>query len=338
MSDLFPNIKTVVVRIVTDKPVRKTPYQVKGVIMRKYPSERVIPMLDGSYRDKFLYPRVQVKILNEDIYIIGVKEGVDPVLSLVDNLTELDFGNITFSIKDFDIKNDEQQFIFSEQILRYSFVTPWVALNKVTSGKYKSLSNKKKIIYLNQLLGQNLIFLANEVGASIENGIYAKVTIHNLVPKHVDDNKWKAFQGEFKSNIILPNYIGLGNGITRGFGSIYKEINAGKKIDKEKLSDQDKDLFFTIEDLKSKNKHFKSRFKTNKNHKNKKWKKQKRSKNIHNSQNKRSYSKHNNHSNKTKEIFSNNTDGNFIQEDKFSDNIDDQRFNTEKHHKKQHKF
>ena len=338
MSDLFPNIKTIVVRIVTDKPVRKTPYQVKGVIMRKYPSERVIPMLDGSYRDKFLYPRVQVKILNEDIYIIGVKEGVDPVLSLVDNLTELDFGNITFSIKDFDIKNVEQQFILSEQIFRYNFVTPWVALNKVTSGKYKSLPNKKKIRYLNNLLGHNLIFLANEIGASIEDGIYAKVTIHNLVPKLVDDNKWKAFQGEFKSNIILPNYIGLGNGITRGFGSIYQEISIDKKIDNEELSNQDKDLFFTVEDLKSKNKHFKSRFKTNKNHKNKKWKKQKRSKNIHNSQNKRSYSKHNNHSNKTKEIFSNNTDGNFIQEDKFSDNIDDQRFNTEKHHKKQHKF
>ncbi len=338
MSDLFPNIKTVVVRIVTDKPVRKTPYQVKGVIMRKYPSEKVIPMLNGSYRNKFLYPRVQVKILNEDIYIIGVKEGVDPVLSLVDNLTELDFGNITFSINDFDIKNIEQQFTISDQILRYNFVTPWVALNRLTFEKYKSLSNKKKIIYLNKLLGHNLIFLANEIGASIGDGIYAKVVIYNLIPKLVDDNKWKAFQGEFKSNIVLPNYIGLGNGITRGFGSIYQENSTDKKNDKEELSDQDKELFFTVADLKSKNKHYKSRFKTNKNHKNKKWKKQKRSKNIHNSQNKRSNTKYNNHSNKTKEIFSNNIDGNSIHEDKFSDNVDDQRFNTEKHHKKQHKF
>ena len=42
--------------------------------------------------------------------------------------------------------------------------------------------------------------------------------------------------------------------------------------------------------------------------------------------------------NKTKEIFSNNIDGNSIHEDKSHDNVDDQRFNTEKHHKKQHKF
>ena len=27
--------------------------------------------------------------------------------------------------------------------------------------------------------------------------------------------------GEFKTNFTLPNYIGIGNGITRGYGAIY---------------------------------------------------------------------------------------------------------------------
>ena len=27
--------------------------------------------------------------------------------------------------------------------------------------------------------------------------------------------------GAFKTNFILPNYIGIGNGITRGYGAIY---------------------------------------------------------------------------------------------------------------------
>ena len=90
MSDSPSNIESVVARIITDKPVRKTPYQVKGVFIRQYPDEPVIPMLDGTYRDKFLYPRVQVKILNEQIYIIGIHEGVKPVLSLVKNFDMFD--------------------------------------------------------------------------------------------------------------------------------------------------------------------------------------------------------------------------------------------------------
>ena len=42
--------------------------------------------------------------------------------------------------------------------------------------------------------------------------------------------------GEFKTNFILPNYIGLGNGITRGFGTIYGMFNPETfSFDKEAL-------------------------------------------------------------------------------------------------------
>ena len=67
--------ESVVVRLITDKPVRKTPYQVKGVFMRQFSKEKIVPFLDGTLRDTYLYPRVQVKILNEQIYIIGIKVG-----------------------------------------------------------------------------------------------------------------------------------------------------------------------------------------------------------------------------------------------------------------------
>lgn len=82
MSSKYPEIRTVAVRIFTDKPVRKTPYQVKGVMMNQFPDEEIVPMLDGSYRQKFLYPRVQVKILNEQIYIVGINEGVDSIKAI----------------------------------------------------------------------------------------------------------------------------------------------------------------------------------------------------------------------------------------------------------------
>ena len=35
------DIKTVVERVITDKPVRKTPYQVKGVFILQYPKEKI---------------------------------------------------------------------------------------------------------------------------------------------------------------------------------------------------------------------------------------------------------------------------------------------------------
>ena len=151
MNETFPDIKTTVLRLSTDKPVRKTPYQVKGVFIKKHASEPITPMLDGSYRRKFSYPRVQVKILNEQICIIGINEGVDSVLSLPETIKELDFGNITFSINDFEVETQTQQFIPSGSVIIYSFLTPWAALNQITGDKYRSLPNKKKISYLKTL-------------------------------------------------------------------------------------------------------------------------------------------------------------------------------------------
>ena len=53
MDSSYPAVRTVTLKVITDKPVKKTPYQVKGVFMRQYPEEELIPMLDGRYRDQY---------------------------------------------------------------------------------------------------------------------------------------------------------------------------------------------------------------------------------------------------------------------------------------------
>ena len=87
MKSNIQEVKTINVRLISDKPVLKTPYQVKGVIMKENPSSDITPMLNGNYREKFLYPRVQVKILNEEIYLIGIAEGVDPIKAILPKLS-----------------------------------------------------------------------------------------------------------------------------------------------------------------------------------------------------------------------------------------------------------
>ena len=340
MNDLLPEIKSAIVKIKTDKPVRKTPYQVKGVFIKKHSNEPITPMLDGSYRRKFSYPRVQVKILNEQIYIIGINEGVDSVLSIPETIKELDFGNITFSINDFEVETQTQQFIPSGSIIKYSFLTPWAALNQITGDKYRSLPNKKKISYLNKLLGFNLNFLAKEMGVSVDKGIYTKVKITNLYPKSIDDNKWKSFKGEFKTNIVLPNYIGIGNGITRGYGTIKGMYDPDILVfDKELDSNETKDMDLILPSDVPKQKKKKTKNKKPRNNNGYKGRNFKGSKPYRSKSN---FYKKNKTSTKSKSIFSEDfdviIDGNVSTQENENESKDDQRFNTEKHHKQQHKF
>ncbi|MFQ6604806.1 MAG: CRISPR-associated endonuclease Cas6 [Fidelibacterota bacterium] len=218
-------VPSVAVKIVTDKPVKKTPYQVKGVIMRQFPDEEIVPMLDGRYREKFLYPRVQVKILNEQIYLLGLNEGVAPIMSLIDKFDFLDFGNITFQVLGADVDKNDNRFQPTNRLIRYRFITPWVALNQITGSRYRFLNNAERAVFLNRLLGQNIVFLAREMGMEIQKKVYTKTSLTSLFPKPVDEHNWGAFTGEFRTNFVLPNYIGVGNGITRGYGTIYGLFN-----------------------------------------------------------------------------------------------------------------
>ena len=244
-------IRTITARLATDKPVRKTPYQVKGVIMKTFPDEEIVPMLNGQYRDRFLYPRVQVKILNEQIYIVGVKEGVDPILSVVEKMKDLDFGNITFEVLDSENELHDDHFQPISRLIRYRFITPWVALNQTTGGRYRFLPNApERVHFLNRLLGQNLVFLAREMDIDLGENLFTKVALKSLFPKPVDENGWGAFTGEFRTNFLLPNYMGIGNGITRGYGAVFGLFNPDmfqfNKKEMEKVGEPIPDMEETV--------------------------------------------------------------------------------------------
>ena len=316
--------ESIVIRLITDKPVRKTPYQVKGVFMKQFSEEKIVPFLDGKLRNKYLYPRVQVKIINEHIYIIGIKEGVEPVMSLVDNVKSFNFGNITININKYEVEENFDQFKVIEKLLRYKFITPWVALNNSTGGKYRFLSDQEKSLFLNKLLGQNLLFIAKELGEEIKTKIYTKVTVDNKVPEKIDDNGWGAFSGEFKTNFILPSYTGLGNGITRGYGTLFSlnnpdtliEENSKEKTDdyiEEEINKEDELMtFVTIDDAPIINKR--------KNHKKRNNNFKRKRKNKNNKFSNKKYGKQ-----KTRP-----------QNNKPQDIDDETRFNSEEYHKKQH--
>jgi hypothetical protein len=144
---------------------------------------------------------------------------------LTERLDILDFGNITFQVFDTEVDTKDDQFRPVGRLIRYRLLTPWVALNQMTGSRYRFLNNKERIGFLNRLLGQNIVFLAREMGIELQEKIFTKVNLTSLFPKPVDERNWGAFSGEFRTNFLLPNYLGIGNGITRGYGAVYGMFN-----------------------------------------------------------------------------------------------------------------
>ena len=207
----------------TEPPIELTPYQVKGAIIRQFPDHPIVPFINGAYRERYRYPRVQVKVLRKQLCIFGIGGGYLPVNSFQKELHNLEAEGILFEVHDKEIPQDglELQEI-SDEYLRYKFITPWVALTQRALAHYKSLTPRERVAHLNRVLVQNLLFISRDLGYEPEFTVSVRVKLQTLSPRVVEEQGSGSFKGYFTSNMKLPDYLGLGNGITKGLGTIVR--------------------------------------------------------------------------------------------------------------------
>ena len=208
----------------TDLKLTATPTKVRGFLGNVY---KDYPILHNHYgNDKFLYsyPYVQYKIINGDIVIVGIDEGAELLKKIAPELTTLSLDKdykITEKLiheKEFDIKPSSEE-------KHYKFITPWLGLNQNNYKRYinsKDWKEKKEI--LNKVLVGNLLSMSKGLGIIVNKRLYAKTHFEEKIVEY-KGVKMNAFMGEFKVHYSLPDYIGLGKGVSQGFGCV-KEIMA----------------------------------------------------------------------------------------------------------------
>ena len=103
----------------------------------------------------------------------------------------------------------------------------WLPLNTENYKKYIQLEAiSDKVIFLEKILIGNILSFAKGMGIDIQNEISCKmITISEPKPIKAKDVKMMAFDAEFKTNISLPDYMGLGKHASLGFGTVVREYN-----------------------------------------------------------------------------------------------------------------
>ena len=208
----------------TDLNLTASPTKVRGFLGNIY---KDYPILHNHYaNDKFLYsyPYVQYKIINGNIVIVGIDEGAELLKKIAPELTTLSLDKdykITEKLiheKEFDIKPSSEE-------KHYKFITPWLGLNQNNYKRYinsKDWKEKKEI--LNKVLVGNLLSMSKGLGIIVNKRLYAKTHFEEKIVEY-KGVKMNAFMGEFIVHYSLPDYIGLGKGVSQGFGCV-KEIIA----------------------------------------------------------------------------------------------------------------
>lgn len=195
----------------------------RGAIIEKVGRESTLfhnHLDDTKYR--YNYPLIQYKQVNRKPMIVCIEQGVDEIHNFFENRDwTIEISNRTLEMK-IDKLNMNQ---FTLQVWDKTFeynIRNWFGLNNDNYEKYNKLEGiAEKVMFLENLLKANILSLAKGIGWNIEKEIKLNIT-KQKEPKLMNFSKQKILchNLNFKTNVFLPNYIGLGKGVSKGFGVI----------------------------------------------------------------------------------------------------------------------
>jgi len=183
------------------------------------------PLLSNHYEDgslRYRYPLVQYKVIDKTPMLVGINEGGKLLTQLFLKINALNIDGKTYTIQSKNISSTNHEIGFAEALREYQFKTLWLALNQKNYEKYSQLNNEaeKDDMLRSILVGHVLSFFRNtEVELTVNQRLMAKV---NVIQKQTKfkDKSMLAFTGSFVINANLPDDIGLGKSVSRGFGTI----------------------------------------------------------------------------------------------------------------------
>ncbi len=182
-------------------------------------------MLDDSgfshHSDKLIYeyPKVQYRIINGEIVIIGLKEYSNKIYILLDKLKSLII-NKEYKIR--YIKVENIKFLIDKEFSTYKFITPWLALNEINYRNFKNLDTKNKKDLLGRILIGNILSFLKGMDIHLDFKLVSQVSKFKTYTVYVNKNKFEGIKCKFMVNLTLPDFIGLGKSVSKGYGSIFR--------------------------------------------------------------------------------------------------------------------
>ncbi|CAE6493542.1 CRISPR-associated endonuclease Cas6 [Candidatus Nitrosotenuis uzonensis] len=172
---------------------------------------------DNSYH----YPLIQYKRVQSKIAIVGIGKYADIVAFNMADVDHITTETQKIPIKNIQIKNSV--YSIAEKLSTYGFSSPWIALNETNYVKYKQAGKSDKKKLLEKILIGNILSMFKGLSIFVPQKIEVNILQHYSKPITVHDNKFVGFKLEFTCNVVLPEFIGLGKSVSKGFGVIKKK-------------------------------------------------------------------------------------------------------------------
>lgn len=172
----------------------------------------------------YRYPLIQFKCINDIPVILAITdEAVEIFKEIFLKINEIIIRDVTIPVHEKQLEINEYSFGISENPITYSFISPWIGLNQKNFKSYSASAKHEKEQLLERCLIGNIISMSKYLDYTVPAQIKVET---NLKEKKVNlkEKEMLGFTGYFKTNFLIPDFLGIGKSVSRGFGTVKKLI------------------------------------------------------------------------------------------------------------------
>ena len=219
-------INTFIIRFGNEIKFSHIPYFRSGILSAMdYDANVLFHNHKSDTEFRYSYPLIQYKRINRKAAIVCLGEGALAVgeFFLKQNLN-IRVGEEVMELKIESLK--PVSYIVQPWDAMFTYrLRKWLPLNSDNYAKYIALEGVvEKTAFLEKILVGNILSMAKGLGIDVEKEIQCKIlsvdTPRLMFAKGV---KLMSFDVEFKSNMSIPDYAGLGKHSSLGFGIVTKK-------------------------------------------------------------------------------------------------------------------
>jgi hypothetical protein len=167
------------------------------------------------------YPRIQFKAIHSTAILLGIGEGSRLLERLWPEIDHATLGGEEFEVLDSSLETRPETIEACVDPITYRFATPWLALNRKNFRNYTGSRNQGfRKSELSRILVGNCLGLAKSLGIRFREQIHADGRKLTSIKTSLRGNPMVGFVGRFTVNLRLPELIGLGKSVSRGFGAV----------------------------------------------------------------------------------------------------------------------
>ena len=170
----------------------------------------------------YRYPAILCKQLKNDLVVIGICQGARFLYQLAEKNAEILSGDNSCRIVSRDPEIRQDEFGITGRMVEYEILTPYLALNQQNAKKFYDLKGKPaRDAFMQKILNGHLNTLAKSLDYSSREPITCTARVR-FIQERTDQGNRIVFLGKFTTNLCIPDYLGIGQSVSSGYGTIRK--------------------------------------------------------------------------------------------------------------------